>query len=487
MGCSDSNQILKVSQDAEKELSLLIELAQKKCKQWRKNKVESIKKKDNDIYITLKQRNLDSAKSKMASLLQDEDHIAAIDIINSTLDNLKNKTTSMLESKECPIGLRPPLDSILYASSKISLEELKKLREKITQIYGPDYVLKAINNDDKIVNQDLIQKLSNAPISEETVKQRLIKFINQKKAQKASIAALTNSLQKSNVSNGNNGNNSTSVQASKNNKNSIKQKKDDPFGKTVLSTIQQPKSGDNSRQNQPTNDNMNNNNNAGSIPINMLNQLMGDYNPLDGKTTETVYASNDPNKEQPQTKQNDYINILDEKTCQTMHISIANPDGKENPFEGDLKDINYSNKIPPSGRTADLDKEIGKKEGKNPFDKNAKIQDPFGGETLKIEEEEQKKTKKAMVSDDIKNIDNFNPEEMEDPFGGATLPMEEIPIKQNGAINPFDKNAKIADPFGGDTIPLEEEEDKPNGAVNPFDKNAKIEDPFGGETLKMEE
>ena len=273
MGCSDSNQILKVSQDAEKELSLLIELAQKKCKQWRKNKVESIKKKDNDIYITLKQRNLDSAKSKMASLLQDEDHIAAIDIINSTLDNLKNKTSSMLESKECPIGLRPPLDSILYASSKISLEELKKLREKITQIYGPDYVLKAINNDDKIVNQDLIQKLSNAPISEETVKQRLIKFINQKKAQKASIAALTNSLQKSNVSNGNNGNNSTSVQASKNNKNSIKQKQDDPFGKTVLSTIQQPKSGDNSRQNQPTNDNMNNNNNAGSIPINMLNQL----------------------------------------------------------------------------------------------------------------------------------------------------------------------------------------------------------------------
>ena len=71
-------------------------------------------------------------------------------------------------------------------------------------------------------------------------------------------------------------------------------------------------------------------------------------------------------------------------TSKTMNMSISNPNGQENPYEGST--------------------------GTDPFDKNAKIKDPF--DTPTIPEPEPK--------------DPFAPgAKIEDPFGGDTLPIDD--------------------------------------------------------------
>ena len=92
-----------------------------------------------------------------------------------------------------------------------------------------------------------------------------------------------------------------------------------------------------------------------------------------------------------------------------MNLSVANPDNKENPFDNN----------PFGGETIKEEpKNVSiKTSGVNPFDQGANIPDPFGGQTLPVEEEEKK---------------------------------EENP-KTNGA-DPFAPGAKPEDPFGGDTI-----------------------------------
>ena len=75
-------------------------------------------------------------------------------------------------------------------------------------------------------------------------------------------------------------------------------------------------------------------------------------------------------------------------TSKTMNMSISNPNGQENPYEGST--------------------------GTDPFDKNAKIKDPF--DTPTIPEPEPEPEPKDPFASGAK---------IEDPFGGDTLPIDD--------------------------------------------------------------
>ena len=105
-----------------------------------------------------------------------------------------------------------------------------------------------------------------------------------------------------------------------------------------------------------------------------------------GKTSETIHLSknnNNINNSQPK----EMYDYFGGNTGQTMHASVANPDNKENPFEGgDPLDV----PTVPIKEISQL--KIGSNnpfaEGNNPFDNNANISDPFGGKTITDEEDE---------------------------------------------------------------------------------------------------
>ena len=87
--------------------------------------------------------------------------------------------------------------------------------------------------------------------------------------------------------------------------------------------------------------------------------------PFGGATSQTIHASN--------------IDPFGAATSKTMHQSIANPDNKENPFDNDpfAEPTLQENQTIKSNNNESL-----KKSEVDPFAPGAKIDDPFGGETL---------------------------------------------------------------------------------------------------------
>ena len=59
------------------------------------------------------------------AVLKFEKNIEAIIILKPILERIQKNCASMLSKKECPISLRPPLDSVLYASTRLQLEDLQ--------------------------------------------------------------------------------------------------------------------------------------------------------------------------------------------------------------------------------------------------------------------------------------------------------------------------------------------------------------------------
>ena len=315
-----------------KELPMILDLISQKFGLLLKNKTEIIQIKNNEVLVAINQKNLDLAKQKMGTVLKFEKNIEAINILNPILERLQKNCDSMLTKKECPISLRPPLDSVLYASTRLQLEDLKQLKEIITKMYGGDYVKVAINNEDKIVNQDLISKLNEANISEETIKGRLAEAIKELKSK---------------------------IKAS-----SLKKEEKDMFGDTVDNTIQI----------KPQSD--------GTFPIPISCLKDDKYDPFGGDTIKTI-----TNEETIKAGDN-ILDILSGKTTETMPLSVANPDNKKNPYEETLDDL-FGPTIEPvaSGRTSGLKISLKLAQGNSsmdPFDINNKdkIKDAFDVNTI---------------------------------------------------------------------------------------------------------
>ena len=323
-----------------KELPKVLELILKKFELLIQNKSEIINQKYEEVLACINQKNLDSAKLKMKGILKFEKNIEAIIILKPILERIQKNCASMLSKKECPISLRPPLDSVLYASTRLHLSDLKNLKEIIIQMYGADYVKNAINDEDKIVNQDLISKLNWANITEETINERLINFIK-------GIQVKTN-----------------------------KKEEDDMFGKTVGNTI---------NINQISSD---------TIPEILIQRLKLDDDPFGGDTIKTIDLTN-LDADKLKKDENQIEDPLGGDTYKTMQLSVANPDNKSNPYEESLDDLFGPTIEPvPSGRTLGLNISLklgkGKENNIDPFDKNDKdkIKDPFGDTTIKLEGDE---------------------------------------------------------------------------------------------------
>ena len=110
------------------EIKTYIMVGQNKLTLFRNKKVNVIKQKRQEIGKCLRENNLDVAKAKMDTLTKDEDIITCYDILGPICEILKEKVTYLLSSNECPPDLRAPLDTLMYAASRLEIEELHKLK-----------------------------------------------------------------------------------------------------------------------------------------------------------------------------------------------------------------------------------------------------------------------------------------------------------------------------------------------------------------------
>ena len=156
-------------------------IAQNRLSLSRNKRIDTIRKKKSEIIKSLQENNLDVAKAKMDSLIREEDLITSYDILTPLLEILKERVTYIISSIECPSDLRAQLDSVIYASTRMDFEELLKLRDLIGKKYGTDYIQKADNNADKLVNINLVEKLKIKPASDGFLLIRLKQLCKEKK------------------------------------------------------------------------------------------------------------------------------------------------------------------------------------------------------------------------------------------------------------------------------------------------------------------
>ena len=163
------------------DMKTYIQICQKKITLFRNKKIDSIKRKKLDIIDQLQKSNLDLAKSKMDSLMRDEDFIDAYDILGPLIEILLERIIYINSSNECPPDIRAQLDAIIYASSRLEIEEFMKFKDLIRRKYGQAYITKAENNADNLIDPVLIQKLQVKLPSEEFLLIRLKQLCREKK------------------------------------------------------------------------------------------------------------------------------------------------------------------------------------------------------------------------------------------------------------------------------------------------------------------
>ena len=162
-------------------LKELIETSQKIIKKYQAEKDDTIRSTKEEIVKYLNSKEISSSKEKMEIVLKAEDDIIIYYILNHCLQTLKEKTTSLSENKECPLELKAPLNTIIYAAPKFKIKELKEFRDVFKGKYGSKLIDKIDDDEDHFVNEVLIEKLNNNNYSEQLIKIRLKLLCQEKK------------------------------------------------------------------------------------------------------------------------------------------------------------------------------------------------------------------------------------------------------------------------------------------------------------------
>ena len=163
------------------EVKTYLMTCQNKLNLYRNKKIYEIKKKKEETISALKQNNYDIARSKMESIMNLENLIVAYDILAPLCEILKERVTYILTSNEPPVDIKAQLDTLIYASARIEMDDLYKLRHLVQKKYGVYYIQAADQNRDGLVNVNVIEKLTVRPASSTFVTIRLKQLCKEKK------------------------------------------------------------------------------------------------------------------------------------------------------------------------------------------------------------------------------------------------------------------------------------------------------------------
>ena len=163
------------------EVKTYVMSCQNKMSLYRNKKVYEIKKKKDEAIAALKQNNLDIAKAKMESIIRLEDTITVYDILGPLCEILKERITYLCEAQEVPPDIKAQLDTLIYASSRVEVDDLYQLRNLVQRKYGSYYVEAADQNKDGLVNVNVIEKLKIKPPVDAFLTIRLKQLCKEKK------------------------------------------------------------------------------------------------------------------------------------------------------------------------------------------------------------------------------------------------------------------------------------------------------------------
>ena len=472
------------------EVKTYIMIIQNKLTLFRNKKVASIKQKKKEIVKSLKENNLDVAKAKMDTIIREEDTITVYDILGPLCEILKERVTYIMSNTECPPDLRAQLDSVIYASTRMEIEELQTLRDMIMRRYGQSYIMKAESNADKLVNVNLVEKLRIKPASDVFITIRLKQLCKEQKIPFEFPMEVENdiAIDPMNPQNpyGEPGMNPFDNQPNKN-PNGPPQNNNNPYG---------PPSNNNNPYGPPQNNNnpygppQNNNNPYGPPPDNNNNPYGpppdngNPYGPPSGNNNNNPYGGQN---------NNNFNNPYDKPPNDNNQMN-NNPYGPQqggNPFDNNQGSNPYG-PPPDANPFGNNNQNQGGDQTNKPFEQNSSSQ--FGGMSQDNNDNNldcnytSLRNKPPKKGENTKEENNQNMSQLSQSKEKDNNILQESPSSgnQSNNDNPYasqvNENNKNDNPFGGETNgnPYEGESNKND---NPFGwDNNKNDNPFGGET-----
>ncbi|KAJ2784777.1 hypothetical protein H4R18_000904 [Coemansia javaensis] len=111
-----------------------------------------------------------SAAVRVEGIIRDDLHVEAMEIVELFCELLCTRAGLIDQSATVDPGLGEAVSSVIYASGRIDIKELPRIRDMLGAKYGKDVVAGAMDNADGRVNARLVQKLSLDPPSERLVR-----------------------------------------------------------------------------------------------------------------------------------------------------------------------------------------------------------------------------------------------------------------------------------------------------------------------------
>lgn len=167
--------------ESSSELKRCIKSCQSKLLLHRNEKIKETNEKKNEIITSLIQNNIDIAKIKMECLIRLEDIIAVYEILAYFCEDLIEKNLYLQDIKQIIPEIQAELDTIIYASYRIDIEELLQLRSLIQKRFGVAYIEAAYQNKVLLVNSQVIKLLKRKIIKDEYLIMRLKNFQEENK------------------------------------------------------------------------------------------------------------------------------------------------------------------------------------------------------------------------------------------------------------------------------------------------------------------
>ena len=156
----------------------VISLKLEKLKAKKEKAIEKLKK---EIEHYIRSGETASAKSTMENSLQEEDFIASYNILIAIIKRSIPRIAAMLNPKNIPSDIQSNIDSLIFASTRVEIDEFMNLRELFTNIYG-EYYLQGVetNVENSKANKDLQMLLGFEAKPNAIIKLRLNDFCKQR-------------------------------------------------------------------------------------------------------------------------------------------------------------------------------------------------------------------------------------------------------------------------------------------------------------------
>jgi hypothetical protein len=156
------------------ELKTTVMIIQSRINQNKNKTIADIKQKREAAVKLLKENKKELCKLKIESIMRSEDLVSCYELIHLLLDTLKDKISYIWSSKDiCPNEFSAALETVLYSSTRMNVEEFTSFREMIVLKFGKNYVNDAVENKNKLVNINMITRLSISPYSDKAINERI--------------------------------------------------------------------------------------------------------------------------------------------------------------------------------------------------------------------------------------------------------------------------------------------------------------------------